>query len=156
MVPVINDLFKVILLLTFQPKHAEVIDDYQIEPFYFFEELELMPFNAGQFKLIQQSAYSIVPHLVSQPAGTLSQSTGKEGLACSGGAADYDGGSCLEIFSGGKLVDCSGRYSSGITGFQFLNACMLLEVGVPYQPVYPVVASAVQFALKQQFKAVGE
>ena len=45
MVPVINDLFKVILLLTFQLKHAEVIDDYQIEPFDFFEELELMPFN---------------------------------------------------------------------------------------------------------------
>ena len=39
MVPVINDLFKVILLLTFQLKHAEVIDDYQIEPFDFFEEL---------------------------------------------------------------------------------------------------------------------
>ena len=143
MVPVINDLFKVILLLTFQPKHAEVIDDYQIEPFYFFEELELMPFNAGQFKLIQQSAYSIVLHLVFKPAGTLSQSTGKEGLACSGGAADYDGGSCLEIFSGGKLIDCSGRYSSGITGFQFLNACVLLEVGAPDQPVNPVVIAAV-------------
>lgn len=53
MVPVINDLFKVILLLTFQLKHTEVIDDYQIESFDFFEELEFMPFNAGQFKLIQ-------------------------------------------------------------------------------------------------------
>ena len=102
MVPVINDLFKVILLLTFQPKHAEVIDDYQIEPFDFFEELELMPFNAGQFKLIQQSAYSIVLHLVSQSAGTFPQGTCKEGLACSGGAADYDGGSCLEVFSCGN------------------------------------------------------
>ena len=79
MVPVINDLFKVILLLTFQLKHAEVINDYQIEPFDFFEELELMPFNACQFKFIQQSAYSIVPHLVSQSAGTFPQGTCKEG-----------------------------------------------------------------------------
>ena len=45
MVPVINDLFKVVLLLTFQLKHTEVIDDYQIEPFDFFEELEFMPFK---------------------------------------------------------------------------------------------------------------
>ena len=125
MVPVINNLFKVILLLTFQLKHTEVIDDYQIEPFDFFEELEFMPFNAGQLNLIQQSAYSIVLHLVSQSAGTFPQGACKEGLACSGGAADYDSGSCLEIFSGGKLIDCSGRYSSGITGFQFLNACVL-------------------------------
>ena len=115
-----------------------------------------MPFNACQFKLIQQSAYSIVLHLVSQPAGTLTQGACKEGLACSGGSADYYGGSCLEVFSGGKLIDCSGWYSSGITGFQFLNACVLLEVGAPDQPVNPVVASAVQFTLKQQFKAVGE
>ena len=112
MVSVINDLFKVVLLLTFQLKHAEVIDDYQIQPFDFFKELEFMPFEAGQFKLIQQSAYSIVLHLVSQSAGAFPQGTCKEGLACSGGTADYDGGSCLEIFSGGKLIDCSGRYSS--------------------------------------------
>ena len=53
MVPVINDLFRVILLLTFQLKHTEVIDDYQIGSFNFYEELEFMPFNVGQFKLIQ-------------------------------------------------------------------------------------------------------
>ena len=78
MVPVINDLFEVVLLLAFQLKHTEVIDDYQIEPFDFFEELEFMPFNESQLKLIQQSAYSIVLHLVSQPAGTFTQGACKE------------------------------------------------------------------------------
>lgn len=47
-------------------------------------------------------------------------------------------------------------YSSGINSFQFLNTYVSLEVVLFYQPIYLVVASAVQFVLKQQFKTVKE
>ena len=43
MVPVINYLFKVVLMLALQLKHTEVIDDYPIQSFVFFEEVEFMP-----------------------------------------------------------------------------------------------------------------
>ena len=41
-ITVVNYLFKVVLLLSFQFFHSEVIDNKQIELFYFLEEPEFM------------------------------------------------------------------------------------------------------------------
>jgi hypothetical protein len=46
-ISVIKYLFEVILLLTIQRSHAEVVDDEQVQMFHFLEELEFMTFKTS-------------------------------------------------------------------------------------------------------------
>ena len=155
-VSVIYDLLEVVLLLAFKFTHSEVVQDQQIQTLDFLEELEFMAFKPCKLQLVQQSGDRIVFDLVSKPAGAFAKGTREERLSGAGGAADHDRGTVLQVFACRELADGTSGHAAGIAGVQLFQARLLLEAGVPYQSVYPVVAAAVKFALQQQFKAVSE
>ena len=99
MIPVIDDLLEVVLLLALETLHPEVIYDEQVQMLNLFKELKFVTLKSGKLELVHQPADSVVPHFVSEPAGSFAKSTGEERFPGAGRPTYDDGRSVFQILS---------------------------------------------------------
>ena len=120
-VPVVDDLLEIMLYLTFEPDHAEVVDDEQVVGRELTEEVGLTPFQVYQPQLVDERVHSEVERLVALSARHFSKGVDKESLARSCRSYHDDGPAITYVAARCVLADIScGQPARGVY-LQFLT-----------------------------------
>lgn len=152
-IPVIYDLFKVMLYLAVKLDHPKVIDNQQVMCVQLSEEVCLPSFQVYKLQVIDEHVHREVQYLPAVPAYPVTQGTGEVGLSGPCRSGNDDRHSARDVISGCKVGSRAGLYSSCRVCLKFFHRGFQTEVGILYKTLYMVVTSRVTFVLEHDLHA---
>lgn len=152
-VPVIYDLFKVMLYLAVQLDHPKVIDNQQVMCVQLPEEVCFPSFQMCKLQVLDEHVHREVQYLPAVPACPVTQGTGKVGLPGSCRSGNDDRHSARDVISGCKVGCRAGLYAPCRVRFKFFHRGSQTEAGILYKTLDAVVPSRVTFVLEHDLHA---